>query len=489
MSPITIVRRLLKHKLIILAGLIGAAYLVGQPTASALPPSPGKIPNGAKYWCDSCHVAGSYAANTQMKLDFLNASPTKTWTVALAQTDSDGDGWTNGEEMQDPAGAWVMGQADPGTLARVSNPSQITSYPPEPLVAFTGVAGGAIITGKIGIGLDVTAGYPTDLSKVVFELANFDGDVVYTYTDTGAPFCFAAGCAVWDSASVPNDVYTVRALAYDKRSAAAGGPREIYRAAGVAIDNPEPPRVEFQKSQYSVGEAAGTVTVVVKLSDPSDKTVTVAYASDDDSAKAPDDYGAVSGTLTFVPGQTSTSFQAPIEGDTLDEADETFDLELSDPTNAELGDRSSATVTIQDDDAPALPSISIAAGDPAAAEAGPDAASFTVTRSGDTSAPLLVGYTMAGTAISGSDYAPLAGSVTIPADQSSAVIVLAPIDDSTVEETETVTLTLGPSASYSIGAPASATATIADDDTEAPSPTPAPTPNQRIYVPVVARGS
>src|SRR5215211_1169198 len=104
---------LLRRKIILLAGLIAASYLFSSQTASALPPSPGKIPNGAKYDCLSCHIAGSYVADTQMKLDFLHASPTKTWTIALAAIDSDGDGFTNGEELQDPTGAWAMGSPNP----------------------------------------------------------------------------------------------------------------------------------------------------------------------------------------------------------------------------------------------------------------------------------------------------------------------------------------------------------------------------------------
>jgi hypothetical protein len=47
---------------------------------------------GGKFNCLACHTSDSYATNTQIKLDFLHAAPTKTWTVALAHTDSDGDG-------------------------------------------------------------------------------------------------------------------------------------------------------------------------------------------------------------------------------------------------------------------------------------------------------------------------------------------------------------------------------------------------------------
>ncbi len=58
-----------------------------------------------------------------MRNPYLDAAPTKTWTTALANQDSDGDGFTNGEELQDPTGTWAMGQSDPGNVFFVSNPS------------------------------------------------------------------------------------------------------------------------------------------------------------------------------------------------------------------------------------------------------------------------------------------------------------------------------------------------------------------------------
>ena len=53
-------------------------------------------------------------------------------------------------------------------------------------------------------------------------------------------------------------------------------------------------------------------------------TITVAYASSDQSAVAGLDYAAVSGTFTFSPGQTAKNIAVPILGDLLDEDDETF---------------------------------------------------------------------------------------------------------------------------------------------------------------------
>lgn len=60
--------------------------------------------------------------------------------------------------------------------------------------------------------------------------------------------------------------------------------------------------------------------------------------------------GAVSGTLTFPPGQTSKTFTVPIINDALKEPSESAVLALSNPVNASLGAASSATLWIADND-------------------------------------------------------------------------------------------------------------------------------------------
>ncbi|MEA2710118.1 MAG: hypothetical protein QOF78_2719, partial [Phycisphaerales bacterium] len=110
------------------------------------------------------------------------------------------------------------------------------------------------------------------------------------------------------------------------------------------------------------------------------------------------------------------------------------------------------------------PTVSVAATDSSASEPGTNTGKFTITRTGSTSASLLVNYVIGGSATNGSDYNSLAGSVTIPAGSSSATVTVTPKDDATVENTETVTLTLSPVAGHNLGT-ASATVTIADNDT------------------------
>src|SRR4029453_16529287 len=62
-------------------------------------------------------------------------------------------------------------------------------------------------------------------------------------------------------------------------------------------------------------------------------------------------------------------------------------------------------------------------------EAGPTDALFTVSRTGDTSVPVTVRYTVAGTALAGTDYAALPGVVTVEAGPSTAIVRVSPINE------------------------------------------------------------
>jgi hypothetical protein len=111
-----------------------------------------------------------------------------------------------------------------------------------------------------------------------------------------------------------------------------------------------------------------------------------------------------------------------------------------------------------------LPTVSIAATDPNAAEAGQDKGTFTITRVGDLTAALTVYYTVVGSASADDYHETLSGSVTIAAGQASEVINITPVDDTTDESDETVVLTLSNRAGYVVGSPYQATVTIADNE-------------------------
>ncbi|ASO07964.1 calx-beta domain protein [Arenibacter algicola] len=114
----------------------------------------------------------------------------------------------------------------------------------------------------------------------------------------------------------------------------------------------------------------------------------------------------------------------------------------------------------------ANPNVSITANDASASESPLDNGSFTVSLpSVNTGAAITVNYTVSGTAIQGSDYTALSGSVSIPNGAQSANITVAPINDTEVEPSETVIVTLATGTGYNIGSPSSATVNITSEDT------------------------
>jgi hypothetical protein len=80
-------------------------------------------------------------------------------------------------------------------------------------------------------------------------------------------------------------------------------------------------------------EEEGLASVLVSLSAPSTRTVTVKYATQNDTARG-NDYGAASGTLTFLPGETAKAVQVQIASDAEVEGTEKFKFVLSSPSNA-----------------------------------------------------------------------------------------------------------------------------------------------------------
>lgn len=99
---------------------------------------------------------------------------------------------------------------------------------------------------------------------------------------------------------------------------------------------------------------SGTISAnfTVSLDAASTSTVTVDYGTSDGTANAPADYQALPTTqLVFNPGETSKPVTVLVNGDTLDEPDETFFVNLTNATNAAILDNQGEG-TITDDDVP-----------------------------------------------------------------------------------------------------------------------------------------
>lgn len=133
---------------------------------------------------------------------------------------------------------------------------------------------------------------------------------------------------------------------------AVGAELGEIRTAIVTIednDATELSTLAFSQAEYNFNEDQSEATITVIRTGNGNETVLVDYASNDDYARAGSDYTAVSGTLTFAPGETSKSFTIPLLDDNLPELDEALSLTLRNPVGIELGLQDNARLIIEED--------------------------------------------------------------------------------------------------------------------------------------------
>ena len=136
------------------------------------------------------------------------------------------------------------------------------------------------------------------------------------------------------------------------------------------------------------------------------------------TATTGDDYIAVAGTLTFVPGQTAQTISVPIKGDPDEEPVETFFVDLSNPINSSFGDNQGIG-TIEDDDGITLRTLNIngaTVNESLAGDFGTTILDFSVTLSSASADPVMVDFaTMdligTGAATAGFDYTQISGTL------------------------------------------------------------------------------
>jgi hypothetical protein len=238
-------------------------------------------------------------------------------------------------------------------------------------------------------------------------------------------------------------------------------------ATATIVDDDGQPTVSVADAKVVEGNAGTTQLVfTLTLSNATSQTVTVTADTSDVTAIAGKDYTAVAGKLvTFAPGETTQTVSIDVTGETIFEADETFKLALSAPTNATLGIQPTAVGTITNDDtAPTVTinSVSVAEGDD-----GTTAATFTVTLSAASEVPVTVTVdTKDGTAKAGSDYTAVAGKVvTIAAGATTATFAVTISGDTVNEADETFTAVLSnPTGATIATGGGTGTGTITNDD-------------------------
>ncbi|MDE2881348.1 MAG: hypothetical protein OXP70_05805, partial [Acidobacteriota bacterium] len=121
-------------------------------------------------------------------------------------------------------------------------------------------------------------------------------------------------------------------------------------ATGTIVDEDQTPSITIEDA--SEVESSGGIGFVVTLDAPSGRPISVVCRSADGTAIAGDDYVEEVGVLRFEPGERQKTIRMELIDDALDEGDEQFLLNLSEPVNVRLAaEVVSAVGTIEDDDA------------------------------------------------------------------------------------------------------------------------------------------
>lgn len=134
-------------------------------------------------------------------------------------------------------------------------------------------------------------------------------------------------------------------------------------ALGTIDDDDDEPTYTLNASPTTVYESTADgsrkATITATLSAVSAETITIPVATKEGTAKAGQDFSAVSGVITILPSATSGSITVDVLNDTVDEDDlQTFTVETTKGTN--VAGTGSATVNIADDDLPPVLSIGVA---------------------------------------------------------------------------------------------------------------------------------
>jgi uncharacterized repeat protein (TIGR02543 family) len=241
----------------------------------------------------------------------------------------------------------TIGGNDPATLT-------ITDDDPTPTVDFNNAGqsaaenvGSMILIVQLDAVSGLTVTVPYSLSGTATEGAGAD------FTVTPSPAIIPAGSPstlifiTVNDDSLNEDPETVVVT----MGVPINGTKGITTVHTATITDNDPlPVVGFSSGGYGVNEADATATITVTLSPASGRLAAVDYATSDGTATAGSDYTAISGTLTFTPGQASLSFTVPVTDDGAPEAVETLNLDLSSAANATISGTNPVTLSIVDND-------------------------------------------------------------------------------------------------------------------------------------------
>ncbi len=173
------------------------------------------------------------------------------------------------------------------------------------------------------------------------------------FTATSGTLTFAAGAVlrnvtvpiVGDTADEPSETFTVT-LSNAVNATLPAGP-----ATGTILDDDT--IISIADTTVTEANAAVNAVFIVSLSRPAGVAIPVSFNTTAGTATLGADFTSASGTIVFSPGETARQITVSVASDFLDEANETFNVNLQLAGNAgQFGDNVGVGTILDDADGP-----------------------------------------------------------------------------------------------------------------------------------------
>lgn len=223
-----------------------------------------------------------------------------------------------------------------------------------PLVSIAGASGVESPSSATGIVFTVTSSGPSG-QPLFIDYFTSDGSATngIDYIATNGTITIAAGFTnatikVFPIDNILNQAFRTFSVNLTNPVNSA---LSVSNAIGTIIDDDLPPVVWIYDTSVLEGDS-GTrnANFPLTLSKPAVYDVTINYRTLDGTAVSPNDYVAQNSTVTFPAGSTNAFIAVAVNGNTVNESNETFLVNLTAASNATLG-TNQAVGTILNDDA------------------------------------------------------------------------------------------------------------------------------------------
>ena len=307
------------------SGPTDGAVSVAWATASGSAASPGDFQQGSG---TLSFAAGETAKTISVTtVDDLQAESEESFTVSLSS----------------PTGGAVIGDGSAtGTIADNDSGGDPVSFAIGDATATEGNALTFTITRSGSTGSSHTLSYASGDSSAV---AGAD------YSSTSGSLTFLSGeTSKTVTVSTVNDSTAESTEQMFLNISGASGGATISDPQGIGTITDD----DAVAPSFAISDAAGyegtTLVFTVTLSASSGSSISVSWATADNTALSPSHYAGGSGTLTFAPGETSKTISITTGNNSLYQGDRDFFVNLSGATGGATIADSQATGTIFEDD-------------------------------------------------------------------------------------------------------------------------------------------